>query len=330
MINREVWYPDAGPDGQGAFVMLTTPLLNEVDDATIIDWLANPSEEDGDVFEDITDAIQQVGFRLIESVGSDEYYTGYIKAALSAFDGTDYKWVDHPIKKGADMFQVFVPWQGIIDAFQKYLENVGENWTGDLEELVLKAYAGSVEGPDVQPGLWDVEDAMAKSPGWIEDFMDPIYELEPPEQPEVPGQEQLPLGEGVDDPDAMPDMLSNVPSGLEAQLRIDLDVFAKEWGLSISDFKVTFECDVSPYGSYLKVAFRPHGAWIEREGVLVAHGWDQVASFMTRNIVNAYTDTWAVMNGYFCDEAPSGNFVPPGYVWIIWPMHKRNDPDLPL
>ncbi len=437
MVNREVWYPDGGPDGQGALVMLTTPLLNEVDDATIIDWLENPNDEDGDVFEDITDAIQHAGFRMIESVGSDEYYTGYIKAALKAFDGTEYKYVDHPIKKGADMFQVFVPWGGIVDAFQKYMDDNGEVWTGDLEELVLKTYRGTVEGPDVQPGMWDVKDAMAKSPGWIEDFMDPIYELDVPEQPEAPGQEQLPLGEGLDDPaampdmlsgirpkaigwdmqtgqdehgkerrlfvhrktglsykvldnwdgefavytydkhgqfidadffdaigmdsavaqahglalkmfsgysrkmgralaeglddpEAMPDMLSGVPAGLPARLRKDLDVYAKEWGLTIHDFTVTFEFEPHGSSSYLKVAFKPEGAWIERDGVMAAHAWDQVASHLTGNIVRAYTDTWAVMNGYFCDEAPSGNFVPPGYVWIIWPMHKRKDPGLPF
>lgn len=324
MVNREVWYPDAGPDGQGANVILTTALLNEVDDDTIIEWLENPDEQDGNVFEDIRDAIQQAGFRMIESVGTDEYFTSYVKAAIGTFDGTEYKWVDHPRKKGADVFQVFATWRGIEDAAEKYEENYNERWSGDLEQLVLYAYRHSIEGPDVQPSMWDVKDALKKSPGWVEDFMEPIYELEPPEAPENPNQMPLPIPEGLDDPEAMPDMLSGVPHELPKLLKKDLESFTRSWGVTISDFKVEFEYDPARYGSLLKVSFKPEGAWIHREGVLVAHGWDSVCSYLTHHVVNAYTDEWAVMDGYFSEDAP------PGYVWMIWPLHKRNDPDIPL
>jgi hypothetical protein len=322
MVNREVWYPDAGPDAQGAVVLLTTPLLNEVDDATIIDWLDNPDDQDGDVFEDIRDAIQHAGSSMIEAVGTDEFYTAYLKAALGAFDGTDYKYVDHPLKKGADVFQVFVPWKGIQDAFEKYQEDNGESWSGDLEQLVLKAYYHSLDGPDVQPGIWDVKDALKKSPGWVEDFMDPIYELEPPEQPEAPGQDQLPLGEGLDDPEAMPDVLSGVPFNLERQLRSEVERVAGSEGASISDFRVAFAYDDKLYWYGLVVSFKPNSAWIEHEGLFV-HNWAYLFQTLQPIVQKAYKE-------FYVGDVHFPTPDDPERIEIRFGMHRAHDPYLPF
>lgn len=201
MVNRKVWFPDAGPNQEGAFVLLTANEIKKYDDATIIGWLEdlNPEDEEAGTFEDIIEAIQDAGRDILSSASQDNVYTGYIKAAVNAIDGTAHKWVDHPKKKGADMFAVFVPWKAVKDAVEKYQDENNEQYDGALEDLMVAVNRETTEvDTDHLEASWrDVDKNYAA------ENLHRIHDLEPPEPPEPdpiePGQVPLPLGEDAED-----------------------------------------------------------------------------------------------------------------------------------
>jgi len=171
MANRRVWFPDGGPDERGEYVVLTPKVLAEYDDATILDWLANPSDEDESegVFDDIIEAIQLAGVDILQGASQDNVYTGYIKAAVDAIDGKEHKWTNHPTKKyqtGEPMeaFKVFVPWKVVFDWAEKYRDEHGYNYDGDLESLAVNVNAETAD-PDInnmEAGWHDVNKEWAR------------------------------------------------------------------------------------------------------------------------------------------------------------------------
>lgn len=204
LVNRRVWFPDGGPDGNGEYVLLTKKLLDGYSDDEILDWIQSPSdqdEEDG-VFEDIREAIERVGIRLLEQASVDNVFTGFIKAAVDAIDGVESKWGSHPTKKTkygpTDTFEVLVRWKNVKHWATDYHDNNGNPFEGSLEELATTANADSIE-PDasnMEASWHDVEKENAA------EMMDEIFELQQPELeplPEAPGQTVLPLGEAEDE-----------------------------------------------------------------------------------------------------------------------------------
>lgn len=246
MVNRRVWFPDGGPEGQGEYVVLTPKVLAEYDDATILDWLGHPSDEDTEdgVFDDILDALRTAGIRMLEQTHIDATYIGYIKAAAEAIDGTEYKWVKHPTKKGSDAFAVFVPWDKINEQAKRFQDEHGYTYDGDLESLAVDMNADTteVDVDNLSPGWRDVNKDYAK-----EYAFDDLYELEAPEpQPgapnyEDPNQINLPIGEGIDDPEAMPHLFSGVPLELEKRVRAILQESMETHNYVVTDLKFSFE-----------------------------------------------------------------------------------------
>lgn len=208
MVNRRVWFPDGGPDQRGEYVVLTPKVLAEYDDDTILDWLANLSDEDkaDEVFDDIIDAIQLAGVDILLATSQDTVHAGFVKAAVEAIDGTQHRWTTHPTKKYAngnkrDAFMVFVPWKSVFDWADTFMSNHEYAYDGDLESLAVQANEGTVE-PDVtrfEAGWEDVNKDYAK------EQLDRIYELKAPAPGpgmagyEDPRQLPLPLKEGEDE-----------------------------------------------------------------------------------------------------------------------------------
>lgn len=254
MVNRRVWFPDGGPDERGEYVTLTKKVLAEYDDATILDWLANPSDEDESegVFDDIIEAIQLAGVDILQSASQDNVYTGYVKAAVDAIDGKEHKWTTHPTKKyktGEPMeaFKVFVPWKVVFDWAEKYRDEHGYNYDGELESLAVEVNQETAD-PNIEhmeAGWHDVNKE------WAKENLHRIHELTVPEP--IPGspayvdpaQTELPLKEAVDpdDPAAMTGMLSGIPVELEHRVKAILQDSSEAHGYTFYD--LTFQLD--PY-----------------------------------------------------------------------------------
>jgi hypothetical protein len=242
MVNRRVWFPDGGPEGRGEYAVLTPQVLAQYDDDTILDWIANPSDEDKEdgVFDDITEALQTAGVKMLEQTAIDAVYIGYIKEAAEAIGGTEHKWVKHPTKKGSDAFAVFVPWEAINEQSSKFQEEHGYPYDGSLESLAVDINADTAEVniEHLEPGWRDVNKDYAKDYAF-----DDLYELEAPDpQPgapnyEDPNQLTLPMAEGVDDPEAMPAMFSGVPVEFENRVKAILKDSMTEYHYTIRDLK---------------------------------------------------------------------------------------------
>lgn len=244
MVNRRVYFPDGGPEGKGEYVVLTPKILAEYDDDTILNWLAHPADEDVEdgVFDDIIEAIQLAGVDILQQASTDEVFTGFIKAAVDAIDGAEHKWVKHPTKKGADAFAVFVPWDKVEHCIDTQMEEHGYV-DGSLEDLVVNANADTIE-PDVNNMEASWSDVK---PEWAKEQLGRITELEPPDTVpgspdyEDPNQLPLPMGEGIDDPEAMPDMLSGIPVELEHRVKAILRDSMAEHNYAIRDLKFELE-----------------------------------------------------------------------------------------
>lgn len=249
MVNRRVYFPDTDE-----WVVTTPQFLAEYDDATLLDWIANPTDEDVEegVWDDIREAIQYAGADILSSASQDEVYTGFIKAAVDAIDGKKHKWGSHPTKKyksgGAmETFEVFVPWKSIVEFAEKYQSEHGYNYDGDLESLAVEANTDTIE-PDVnnmEAGWHDV------NKDWAKENLHRIHDLKPPEP--IPGspayvdpaQTELPLKEAVDpdDPAAMTGLMSGIPVELENRVKAILQDSSEAHGYTFHD--LTFQLD--PY-----------------------------------------------------------------------------------
>lgn len=201
LVNRRVWFPDGGPDGEGEYVLLRKKLLDGYDDETILEWIEKPSDQDMEdgVFDDIREAIQNTGIQLLAGASQDEVYTGFIKAAVEAIDGQQHRWGKHPTKATKygpnDTFEVSVPWSSVKTWASDYRENNSGTYDGSLEELAVDMNRDTIE-PDynnMEASWRDIDKAYAA------EQMDRILELEAPELEPLPDdrkQLQLPLGEG--------------------------------------------------------------------------------------------------------------------------------------
>ena len=132
MVNRRVYFPD-----EDKWVVLTTKVLADYDDATLLSWLENPTNEDVEdgVWDDIIEAIKLTGADLLSNATRDSVYTGYVAAAVDAIEGTQHKWTNHPTKKyqsGEPMgaFKVFVPWSRIRSLLKSIRVNRGTTTQG--------------------------------------------------------------------------------------------------------------------------------------------------------------------------------------------------------
>lgn len=251
MVNRRVWFPDAGPEGRGDYVILTPKVMKEYDDATMLDWLAHLSDEDSQdgVFDDIIDALKEAGRRMLQQASQDNVYTGFIEAAVRAIDGSEFKYGSHPTKKDKsgnpkDAFMVFVPWTSVKTWAADYMEQQSEPYGVNLEGLAVQMNEGTVDSDaDGYHASWrDVTKELAVQ------FLDPILDLEPPEpEPGMPNyvdprQMELPIKEAldVDSPEAMPDLFSGVPVELQRQVERILVGLTEPYGIGITDLKTDF------------------------------------------------------------------------------------------
>ena len=196
LVNRRVWFPDGGPDGEGEYVLLSPKLLAGYDDETILGWLEKPSQQDVDdgVFDDIFREIRLTGVDLLVSAGETSVYNGYQKAALSAIDGIQHKWgtsTTKATKSGPrETFEVYVLWPVVKHWATDYKENNGEHFDGSLEDLALAANRETSDPSvdNMQPSWSDVKKVDAAA------YMDRIFSLEQPEATPLPLERgQLPL-----------------------------------------------------------------------------------------------------------------------------------------
>lgn len=249
MVNRSVWFPDAGPDQQGDYVVLTSKILSEYTDKEILDWLDRPSDEDqeSEVFADIIEAIKRCGARIIETASLDSIYTGYIEAAVDAIDGKEHKWTTHPSKKGDDAFSVFVKWSFVADWAQEHFNNQGQAYDGALEDLALEVKHETADPDSSNMGAdWrDVNKDFAK------EQLDEIYELTAPDPPgHDPNQTLLPLPESeeedLDKPAAMPKALSGIPVDFEKRVTAELKDIAEHHGMAVEnvEFELSWVSDI--------------------------------------------------------------------------------------
>ena len=206
MVNRKVWFPDAGENKRGDYVILTKELMANYDSETVIGWVSDLSDEDSEdgVFDDIIDAIKKDGARMLTGASQDTVNTAYVKAGVDHLDGSDQKWDSDPTAKGSDFFTFFVPWTSVSDWAEKYDNDTGETYTtskhgGSLENLAIEANKEAVrmDSGDHEATWSDVNKDYAS------DCVNEIYELEAPEPPPGsphyvdPNQLALPLGEAL-------------------------------------------------------------------------------------------------------------------------------------
>ena len=277
MVNRKVWFPDGGEDQRGDWVVLTKRLLDQYDDATILDWIASVSAEDQEegVWEDIIDAIRRDGSDLLQSASQDNVHKAYVKAAVSAIEGIEHKWGAHPTKRyksgeSFETFEVFVPWAAIKDFAEKYQDEHGDACSETLEALAVDVNkdTADVDANDYAASWHDIDKETAGAQ------FNAIYELERPAQYEDPKQLQLPMESlgvaepDMDDPTLNQHLLSGIPVRLEQQIRQQLEEYAHLQGIQIKDVAFDLQPEDDSKGmpcnaATFSVRFRPAGALLD-------------------------------------------------------------------
>lgn len=193
LTNRRVWFPDGGPDGEGEYVLLTPKLMAGYDDATILEWLKNPSDQDTEdgVFDDIYDEIKLVGADILSDATVDEIHKGYTDAAINAISGSHRKWTENGL-------EVYVRWPVVKGWSDDYEENSGYPYDGSLEDLAIEQNRESTD-PDasnMEASWHDVDKEMAAQ-RW-----DRVLQLEPKDAEPLPDdrkQLQMPFTESDDE-----------------------------------------------------------------------------------------------------------------------------------
>lgn len=354
LVNRRVYFPDGGPNGEGEYMVLTPKNLKQFDDATILSWLADPSDEDEEdgVFDDIIEAIQLAGVDILTSASQDSVYTGWIKAAVDAIDGKEHKWVNHPTKKyksGEPMeaFKVFVPWKAVQDWATKYRDEHGYNYDGDLESLAVEANTDTVD-PDAsnyEAGWRDVNKE------WAKENLQRIFDLTAPdpipgsENYEDPAQVTMKL-EALDEP--QPHMFSGIPVELENRVKAVLADSMAEHDYAVQDLKLELlpsqehsEEDIDASDGRLYNHFPAHRILLIRYRAVPFQDWSvtqHVFSKVREQVVNAFKDCEVVnehiINPETLPEPESDDTMIFQFrllpVDVLKAELERNDPDIPF
>ena len=162
------------PYGDGQFVLLSSKLLVDFDNADIVSWLDNEDEFDPEgELQDIRDAIIRAACSAMEEANSNAYYEGYKEAVLDGL-GASAKMV-------ADKVVLTVPW----DNLKTWLDDAGDE-PSSLDDLM----------DDYAPRIEANEDGYSTSRYEDDAFLmaldSELAELDMPEYPYDPDQQMLP------------------------------------------------------------------------------------------------------------------------------------------
>ena len=247
VANREVWFPDGGPEGEGEYVLMTPKNLQRFDVDTVVGWVATAAADEDvnfSVFEDIIDVLRQIGADMLSGLSQDKLLMAYIKEAVEAVRGTSHKWGTFP-KSGKEAFTVYVPWANLLKAAETYQENHDELFSGSLEDLVTSTVE-SKASVDADHHQADWSDVKKMNPEHRNDFFYRLYELEAPDLPAAKTEKSQPdlfseAQEAVDNPQSNAHLFSGVPLALEKALYRIATAQQEMGGPTISNFRVIRE-----------------------------------------------------------------------------------------
>ena len=223
MVNRKVWSPDAGADQQGDYFYLTPKTLKDYDDATLINWLTNPNQEDIDdgTFDDIIEALQDCGARMLETASQDKLYNVYYAAVSEALESKEDVWDKFPSRtKGSSTYCAFVSWKTIIDWSSNFTEAHGYIWDDSLEQLPINVLSDTIDmhNADYSADWRDVDKSQC-----VTDSFDALFELDAPDDAPAghpayidPQQVELPLKESDEDDIDPSSYVSDLPDRKQA------------------------------------------------------------------------------------------------------------------
>jgi len=238
LINREVFFPEGGPTGEGAWVVVTRDMLNEYTDSDLWEWVKdpNPEEESQGTYDDIIEAVQNGAANMLSMVSRDQLESKVTKLALSELDAIKSEW--GTTSTGKDVFLVLVPWKSLTEAFEKASEDNGNGleYDNDLASMMLEAHKGAISTERIEAdGGWpDEKDSSADY--YREECSTPLLELEMTRFPEDRNQLQLKLGDSL---------LRELQPVLEAAAE---RVGAELYSVHLADLgdRITLECDAEP------------------------------------------------------------------------------------
>ena len=255
LINRRVYFPDEGENKQGEYIVLTRKVLDEYSDDDLLQWVVDPAQEDLDdgVFSDIHEAIVDGGLRMLAQHGEDEVTSGYQFKVRHELDAVEAKFVDHPVKPGHDRLALLVPWQTIIDSYDKMAEEEGgPDYTNSVEGLLQDAHAKNIDNErnDDYVGWPKKTDPIADS-YYREVCSEPLLELEPTQQAEHPDQILMPFKESLDDPpDDLAAWIDEPPKQVEQNLLPVVEQVGSQFGINPKNIKISFDRSIKmPYGA---------------------------------------------------------------------------------
>ena len=258
MINRVAYFPDAGDDKKGEYITLTRAVLAEFSDDELLQWVVDPTEEDlaDGVFDDIREAIQRGGAKLLESAGRDQLEAACRSSVRSMLDVIEAKYVDHPTKKGQDRLAFFISWNTIIEAYDKRVEDAGSDYTDSLSEMLKDAHHGDISAKRTDTGAeWPAKtDSSAEY--YREIASEEVLELAPTHQEEDPRQIQMPFKESLDDPpEDLAGWLDKLPGNVSQHLMPVIEQVGQSLGINPQNIQMRFDRAVidregSPYSLF--------------------------------------------------------------------------------
>jgi hypothetical protein len=321
LINRKVYFPDAGENKQGEFIKLTRQLLKDYTDDQLLDWVVDPTQEDLDdgVFDDIREAIVDGAKEMLAGAGSDQAMTGYMEKVRQEYDVIEAKYVDHPTKKGSDQLAFLVPWGTIVDAFDKMAED-DALYTNTVYGLLMDAHAKNIDNErNDDYGSWPKStDPSADHYG--EQCSRRLLELEPMREQEDPKQIVMPFKESIDDPpDDLAKWVDEAPAQVQQNLLPVVQQVGQRLGLNPRNIQIRFDRTViypkeDPYSKFMiefDADIKPPGPTSQRPS------WYNFAETLTHHVIDAMAQAGYVVNEntWYLDQTSRDEHLV--YVWMV-------------
>lgn len=241
LVNRVLWFPDAGDNKRGGYVIVSSDLLDDYDDDEIFRWILNPCDEDKEALKDIRAALLEDAYNMLEVASARNLYVELIAAAADSAGA--YKWDEALSKTNTTVYRFYFRWKSVRSMWQSWDDSVDYE---DIEQLVKTA--SSHDSFNIEDHLASVSDVTDDD---IKDNLYNFYALEAPNPPYGhpnyldPKQQTFNFGESLEEEPA--DVISSMPDVPSELFKSEFEQLIKSkaafTGASVSDF--TYESEVT-------------------------------------------------------------------------------------
>lgn len=215
LINRKLWFPEAGRFGEGAYVVVKRDLLDQYTDDDLIKWVTDPAEEDLEELDDIHTALKYGLRDAMEDKYESELFDAYVDTVVDELTGK----CDIERKKAAywdakDNYLTFVSYEKLKDFLDTWKDEYG--YSGQfirLSSLVMHCVRNLKMTEQVDYSLYFPTDRSKQL------VSDQLMDIGERSEPEDPKQLRLPLPESEEDDGIDTSYWMDVPDWLESGVK---------------------------------------------------------------------------------------------------------------